>query len=235
MGTITLVRHGQASFGKADYDQLSSLGAEQGRALGRWWSDCGTRVDRAITGGMRRHEQTASACLETLSPELAPHAALNVDAGFREYDHTEMLLLHEPQMRDPAFIRSLFEDSEHPRREFQALFTAAFARWMSGRHDEEYGESWPTFRDRCMAALERAMDSGGRSQHTVVFSSGGPITAICQQLLGLPDDRVAELNASIANGSITRLLYQPGRVSLNTMNAYPHLERLGDPAMVTYR
>jgi broad specificity phosphatase PhoE len=35
MGTLHLVRHGQASFGAADYDQLSDLGARQCRELGR--------------------------------------------------------------------------------------------------------------------------------------------------------------------------------------------------------
>ena len=34
MATIYLVRHGQASFGKENYDQLSPRGWEQGRILG---------------------------------------------------------------------------------------------------------------------------------------------------------------------------------------------------------
>ena len=37
MGMLYLVRHGQASFGAADYDQLSELGARQCEALGRWF------------------------------------------------------------------------------------------------------------------------------------------------------------------------------------------------------
>jgi len=34
MGTLYLVRHGQASYGAADYDQLSPRGALQARRLG---------------------------------------------------------------------------------------------------------------------------------------------------------------------------------------------------------
>ena len=34
MGTLYLVRHGQASFGSANYDQLSALGQRQCRRLG---------------------------------------------------------------------------------------------------------------------------------------------------------------------------------------------------------
>ncbi len=39
MATIYLVRHGQASFGKENYDQLSPRGWEQGKILGRWLAD----------------------------------------------------------------------------------------------------------------------------------------------------------------------------------------------------
>ncbi|MFP2905716.1 histidine phosphatase family protein [Pyxidicoccus sp. 3LFB2] len=34
MGVVYLVRHGQASFGAADYDQLSETGLAQARVLG---------------------------------------------------------------------------------------------------------------------------------------------------------------------------------------------------------
>ena len=37
MSRIVLVRHGQASFWAAEYDQLSPLGIEQSRLLGEHW------------------------------------------------------------------------------------------------------------------------------------------------------------------------------------------------------
>jgi broad specificity phosphatase PhoE len=36
MGTLYLVRHGQASFGADDYDQLSELGRRQSVRLGEY-------------------------------------------------------------------------------------------------------------------------------------------------------------------------------------------------------
>ncbi len=59
MGQIYLVRHGQASFGSANYDQLSALGGEQARLLGEWFANCGQRFDRLVTGDLQRHRQTA--------------------------------------------------------------------------------------------------------------------------------------------------------------------------------
>ncbi|MFM8823411.1 MAG: histidine phosphatase family protein, partial [Limnohabitans sp.] len=37
MGQLTWVRHGQASFGAEDYDQLSDLGKRQSIRLGQCW------------------------------------------------------------------------------------------------------------------------------------------------------------------------------------------------------
>ena len=37
MSVLLLVRHGQASWGSADYDVLSDRGHEQSRLLGRHW------------------------------------------------------------------------------------------------------------------------------------------------------------------------------------------------------
>ena len=80
MAELLLVRHGQASFGAADYDKLSELGVEQSRALGRWWSSCQLQVDSLMAGTMRRHRETAEGAMIALPnpPELA------IDGGFDE-------------------------------------------------------------------------------------------------------------------------------------------------------
>ena len=36
VGTLYLIRHGQASYGEPDYDRLSPRGIEQALAVGRW-------------------------------------------------------------------------------------------------------------------------------------------------------------------------------------------------------
>ncbi|MDO8419608.1 MAG: histidine phosphatase family protein, partial [Rubrivivax sp.] len=64
MGTLYLVRHGQASFGAADYDQLSDLGARQCRALGRWFRERGVAFEGVLRGTLRRHEQSLAAIAE---------------------------------------------------------------------------------------------------------------------------------------------------------------------------
>lgn len=235
MGQIYLVRHGQASFGTADYDRLSDLGVEQSRLLGGWFAHCGQRFSRAITGSLKRHRQTAEACLAAMPEALKPEEAWHTDPGFDEYDHQAVLICHRPDFADSEAASRLLAQSDNPRRAFQQIFAQAMERWMSGRHDAEYRESWPAFRKRCLAALKRLVQDAGAAQSTIVFTSGGPIAAICQELLGIPDPQTVTLNWSLVNSAVTKLLYQPGRISLSYLNNFAHLEQTGRPQSITYR
>ena len=232
-----MVRHGQASFGAADYDQLSATGVEQSRLLGAWFAGSGLRFGAVVTGSLKRHRQTAEACLGALPG--AP-AEWRTDPGFDEYDHEEVIVRLRPDFADPAAARAVLEREANPRRAFQQIFSQAMARWMGGAHDAEYRESWPAFRARCLGALRRVTDGADAAQSAVVFTSGGPITAICQELLGVPDGKAAELNFSLVNSAVTKLLFQSGRngsgrVSLSYLNNFAHLEQTGQVQHITYR
>ena len=238
MGQIFLVRHGQASFGAADYDRLSDTGLEQSRLLGAWLAACGQRFGRVVTGSLKRHAQTAEACLAALPADYRPANGWSTDTGFDEYDHEEVIARHRPDLADPVTARAALEREANPRRAFQKIFEQAMDRWMGGEHDGEYRESWPAFRARCVAAVRRVVEGGGASESVIVFTSGGPIAAVCQELLGVANRRAAELNFSLVNSAVTKLLYQSGgngRVSLSYLNNFAHLEQTGQAHAITYR
>ena len=67
---IALVRHGQASAHRDDYDQLSDKGFEQARALGLAWRNEGRVVSRLVRGPRRRHRETTEAFLETFGEPI---------------------------------------------------------------------------------------------------------------------------------------------------------------------
>lgn len=235
MGQILLVRHGQASFGSADYDRLSELGFEQARALGAWFAQTGQRFTRVASGSMLRQRQTADACMGELDAGLRPEGEWLVDPCFNEYDHREVLVRHRPEFGDPAQVRAFLDASSNPRATFQDVFAAAMSRWMSGRYDAEYAETWPVFRRRCGEALERLMQDAGRGESVAVFTSGGVIAALCQHLLDMSDRATARLSWGLVNSGVTRILFQPGQASLSYLNNHAHLERLGQPHTVTFR
>ncbi|NER60017.1 histidine phosphatase family protein, partial [Pseudomonas sp. MAFF212428] len=67
MGSIFLIRHGQASFGADDYDVLSPTGIAQSEALGDYLARLGLRLDRCVAGTLRRQQDTGA-------PGAGPHA-----------------------------------------------------------------------------------------------------------------------------------------------------------------
>jgi broad specificity phosphatase PhoE len=235
MGQIFLVRHGQASFGAADYDQLSAHGIEQSRLLGAWFAACKVGVGRVVTGSLKRHRQTAEACLGAL-PGAPPAGHWLTEPGFDEYDHVEVLQKHAPQLTDPIAAKDALAAEADVKKSFQKIFAQAMARWMGGQHDADYRESWPMFRVRCVGAVRRIVEGAG-APSVMVFTSGGPIAAICQELLGIPNERAAMVNFSLANSSVTRLLFsgRDGRISLSYLNNFAHLEQTGEARAVTYR
>ncbi|MGD9530989.1 MAG: histidine phosphatase family protein, partial [Pseudonocardia sp.] len=61
MPIVALVRHGQASFGAADYDELSPLGRRQAQVVGEELARRGLREPLLVRGTLRRQRDTLSA------------------------------------------------------------------------------------------------------------------------------------------------------------------------------
>ena len=58
MSKLLLFRHAQASFMKANYDQLSELGYQQSSVLGEHLVNKGVKFDKIYIGPLQRHLQT---------------------------------------------------------------------------------------------------------------------------------------------------------------------------------
>lgn len=238
MGAIYLVRHGQASFGKADYDKLSELGVEQSQVLGRSLRARLPQVDAVYSGAMRRHRQTAEHCLAGMGLPMTEQPGaqyeLRIRAGFNEFDHQQMLECLKPMYSNRLLMMADLARTLNPKRAFQQVFEEATARWVSGQHDHEYVESWPAFRARCVKAVQDVAFESGRSKTSLVFTSGGPITAICQHLLNIPDVHVFALNRTLANAAITKIVYGDQGLNLSTVNEHAHFEG-AQRELLTYR
>ncbi len=229
MATIYLIRHGQASFGKANYDQLSSHGWEQGKLLGRWLA--GKVQPGAVFGGnLQRHRETVEAIATGYGSRLPGMWVLE---GLNEFDHMEVIELWRPEWADRQVMAHDLSSFPKPAKVFQQTFEKAVARWVSGEHDEEYTETWNDFRQRVVATLDQLIELAGGAD-VLVSTSGGPIAVMVSELLELSDRKTLELNNVIANASVSRILYSGPKRSLAVFNNYSHLEA-EDPALVTFR
>lgn len=230
MGAILLIRHGQASFGEPDYDKLSVTGKEQALVLGRHLRGRLRSAEHVQTGTMRRHLQTAQGCLQGLNWDLPTVA----NAGWNEYDHDEVLNRYKPQYRNRARLVAELASSRHPRRAFQEIFAAAIERWMDGAHDADYAETWPQFRQRCVQALHDLSTQMTKGQTAMVFTSGGPITAVVQELMGIPAQNIFRINWTLANCGATKIISSERGLFLSSLNEHTAFE--GDfQELITYR
>ncbi|WP_379945029.1 histidine phosphatase family protein [Marinobacter sp. LM1] len=229
MATIYLVRHGQASFGKENYDQLSPRGWEQGRILGRWLA--GKVEPGAVFGGnLQRHRETVEAITTGYGVSLPDMQVLE---GLNEFDHLEVVERLRPEWADKQVMARDLASFPKPARAFQQAFEKAVTRWVSGEFDQEYSETWNGFRQRVGHALDQLIELADGAD-VIVSTSGGPIAVIAQRLLELSDHKALEMNNVIANTSVSRILYSGPRRSLAVFNNYSHLEA-EDPALVTFR
>eukprot|EP01030_Chromulinospumella_sphaerica_P019174 gene19174-19056_t len=172
MGTLYLVRHGQASFGAADYDQLSPLGRQQAVHLGEHWRSRGMRFDAVITGTLRRHTQTLEGIAEGLQtqPEVLQLPGLN------EYDSHALISAIHPQPLGPA------DTPERYRAHFRILCDA-LAQWMAGVISPQGMPTWDEFAGGVRAALDHVRHHHA-GQNVLLVSSGGPISTAVGEVLG---------------------------------------------------
>jgi broad specificity phosphatase PhoE len=218
MGSLLLIRHGQASLGAAVYDQLSAVGAEQSQRLGAWLKHVGQAPDLIAQGTMRRHVQTADLCKEAAGM-TAPGIELE---GLDELDHEEIIARLRPDLATHAALTAELACAGDPRRAVQQLYAAAVERWIGGHFDGEYTRTWHSFRQRVLASLDELTALGART--IWAFTSGGPIAVIVNALMHAPREEAFALGWPLVNTSITHIALGARRNSVISYNASPHLD-----------
>ena len=223
MPTIYLIRHGQASLGAADYDQLSPLGVQQARRLGQYLAHKGIAPQAVFMGSLRRHAQTWTGIAEGMGSTTLP--APQVRPGLNEYD-------------SDAVIRAVAaDDTIHPttpeatRAHFRRL-RSGLQLWASGTVTPQ---GMPPYRDFAQGVADVLAHARGHCSGDVfVVSSGGPIATAVALTLGASPEAFIELNMRIRNTAVSELHYTPKRHSLHTFNTLPHLDAAEFADWVTY-
>jgi len=222
MGTLYLVRHGQASFGADDYDQLSDLGHRQSVRLGEYFGERGIRFDGLIAGTLRRHKQTLAGILEGMQ-----HAGEHLSwDGLNEYDSEAVLAtVHPGKLEKPT-------TPEMYRHHFR-LLRDGLARWMAGSTQPKGMPTWQEFVAGVAGALDHVR-ANHYGQQVLIVTSGGPISTAVGHVLGTRPEVTIDLNLRIRNTAITEFAFTPKRHMLVGFNALPHLDAPQYRDWVTY-
>lgn len=222
MGTLYLVRHGQASFGADDYDHLSELGQRQSVRLGEYFAQRGIHFDGLIAGTLRRHKQTLAGILQGMN-RAGEHLSWE---GLNEYDSDAVIATVHPQ---PLARPSSPEMVRHHFR----LLRDGLAQWMAGAASPRGMPSYAEFVAGVAGALDHVR-ANHYGQDVLVVTSGGPIATAVGHVLGTPARSTIELNLRIRNTSVTEFAFTPKRHALVCFNAIPHLDAPGYRDWVTY-
>lgn len=222
MGHLLLVRHGQASLGAADYDNLSALGRRQSVRLGEHLREHGQRFDVVLSGTLKRHRQTCAGIAEGLQSVLAADEM----AGLNEFDAEALIRAIHPEPLaapdTPAAVRA----------HFRAL-RDAIAAWMQARTTPVGMPSYAAFRAGVQAALDEVR-SRYADANVLLVSSGGPISTAVGLVLGMQPEATIELNLRIRNSAVTEFATSPKRHALVSFNALPHLSEAAHHSWITY-
>ena len=222
MAELFMVRHGQASFGTGNYDQLSALGERQGVWLGEYFAERGIAFDRVVTGSMQRHRQTADAIFRGLGSA----ERYDEDPGLNEYDFHALYGALGEEKRE---LKALASGSMH---DFYKGLKQVLRLWSEDAIDGPLPESWGQFQRRVSAAREDIQGRGGR--RVLVVSSGGPMAAFAQQVMQAPASTAIELNMQIRNTAICQYFFNAESCHLASFNGIPHLDLPQRRDCVTY-
>ena len=223
MPELILVRHGQASFGADDYDKLSELGWRQSRWLGEYFAERGITFDVQVRGSLRRHTETLAGIAEGMGRPIDG----TEDARLNEYDSHSLLQAH---------LKGKPMPQGSDRREHFRILREAMYAWadgtLAGAPAGYPHEPFAEFRGRVLAALGALRAS--KAKRVLVVSSGGPISTILAEVLGMPLRGVVDLNLQTRNTGISELQAGASRIHCVSFNNVPHLDRPERAGALTY-
>ena len=214
MGNLTLIRHGQASFGEKDYDNLSDLGRKQGNLLGEYLNRQDVTFDQFFCGDLKRQVATMQAINNNYNPEIL--------IGLNEYEAET--LIESYFSGDIPF--EIFQD----KKKYFRIMRLALQKWQNNEL-KGLKNCWYDFRHQVLGSL-RYMTKNTEC-NTLAVTSGGPISLILSEIFKSAPSTMIDLNLQIKNTSITKIVVTKKRLYLSEFNSTPHLVN-SNAKMITY-
>lgn len=239
MGTLIIVRHGQASFHEEDYDKLSPVGEEQARRLGKYWADHGVHIDRAVSGPLLRQRRSAELVREEYERAGHPFPDIEIDDALAEMPVEILAKRFMPQLcaedEQCLVLMQRFmstEDKREKERLFQIAFEKLMLKWAAEDYHDPGIETFDAFVGRVKNSFGEIMSGGTNGQRVAAFTSGGPTAVAMHLALGTSFETTLELVWQVRNASLTEFMFTEGRFTLSTFNNVAHLR---EPELWTYR
>lgn len=230
MSKLLLIRHAQASFLAADYDNLSKKGLEQSTILGEYLVNTGVSFDAIYVGTLKRQQQTyqqVKAVYQSKGlfiPEPTILRELNEYHGLSTMvEVKEQLMTHHPKFKG-WFDEMDIQASHKTKMKMVVAYLHMWATNTLGFDLPEGCQTWANFRDTAQLGLQKVMAGNEKGKSIAVFSSGGCIAAMLGKIVGTNDPgKAMGFNLVMLNTAISEVLFSGNRLSLKSFNTLPHL------------
>jgi broad specificity phosphatase PhoE len=218
--TLTAVRHGQASFGSADYDVLSTVGWTQSQRLGEWLAGHERTFDHVVCGDLRRHRETVEAIAKAYQQRGLTLPSPIIESDLNEFDHAPVVAAF---LEENPTARATMSSGERPsQKAVMDMLLGALGRWTEGSYDDRLREGWAAFGTRVQRGSDLLCQMV-ESNDVLLISSGGTLARMAQRALEAPDRRAVELNLSLRNSGLCEFHRLGGALRVGSWNALPHL------------
>lgn len=224
MSELYLVRHGQASLGSDNYDQLSPLGHQQSQWLGEYFLERGIEFDAIVTGDMVRHRETAEGIcrgLQSNGPTFPVYAGLN------EFDFHRIIASYVAQHPEQVLAQG------SSVAQYFKYLKKAMRLWSVDGLRGELPESWLDFEHRVQESMV-SLQQEYYGKKVLAVSSGGAISMALGQILKAPSETVIELNLQTKNTAIAQCFFNKDVVRIASYNHVPHLDSRERVDKITY-
>jgi broad specificity phosphatase PhoE len=234
MTRLFILRHGQASFFEADYDQLSSAGETQSQCCGHYFASQGTQIHQVFVGPRKRHLGTWKQLSETAAKSQFQLPSMKVRENLDELPAFELLQNGLPALLEQRpELREGFNENGTPRDPalHAQAFRAILGQWTKGESSTTGIETFEAFKGRITQEFLRAAALCNPGENALIVTSGGPVSIAMQHAVGFANDKVIDTAFSVANASISSFEVHENQFSLLDFNQTAHLK---DQDLVTF-
>ena len=236
MSKLYFFRHAQASYGAANYDQLSLKGEEQSAILGEYLVNKNFHFDKIFVGPLERQKHTFEIVSKIYKKNNKTLPEPIFIEGLREHRGPGAMRKFLPELlktnsQIKQWYAEIEDDPKLMKRNSLLTFQYFMDEWSLGNIVVPEVQSWAEFRTAVRRGLETILKNTEKGETVAAFTSGGTISAIAAEALKIQDERmVSNMNFSVRNTSFTSFLFSKNLFNLLSFNELPHLEK----EMVTF-
>lgn len=231
MSKLYFFRHAQASFLADNYDQLSLHGEKQSEELGKYLVKKDFHFDKIFVGPLSRQKKTFEIVADVFSKNKLEIPEPIFIKGLREHAGTEAMHFAFPRLKESVpYVKELLDGIEETpslkKRNMLLAFQYFMEKWSEDKINVPEVETWNIFRKNVRNGLYRILEKTGKGETIGAFTSGGTISSIAGEALGIRDEKkIVAMNFSVRNTSFTSFLFSKNKFNLLSFNELPHLEK----------